>query len=179
MVNSRTMLTLAVAAIVLAVIAVAVNFVIPGPQGPPGPAGPQGPPGPPGKGLEPATVKIVLQMGEAKAIVEVDEEEKLGPEMHRWEPPVIIVKKGDTVELTVQNPRRHAHSLVIEGYNIDTGRIPGRDEAPDPAARTRTVTFVADKAGVFKFECGTPHDHEKGDCDPDHEYMVGYLIVIE
>ena len=174
-------MALAVAAIVLAAIAVAVNFVIPGPQGPPGPpgpVGPQGPPGPPGKGLEPATVKIVLRIGEAKAIVEVDEEEKLGPEMHRWEPPVIVVKKGDTVQLTVQNPDEHAHSLVIEAFNIDTGRIPGSHEAPDPAARTRTVTFVADKAGVFKFECGIPYDEKKGDCAPDHEYIVGYLIVI-
>lgn len=38
---------------------------------------------------------------------------------------------------------------------------------------------TADKAGIFQFACGLPYDPEAGYCDPDHESMVGYLIVLE
>ncbi|GBC68605.1 hypothetical protein HRbin01_00288 [archaeon HR01] len=170
---------LAVVAMILAATAIAVNLIVPGPPGPPGPQGPAGPQGPPGKGLEPTTQKFTVTIHEARVVEEVDEMDTLAGEFHRFEPAVIVVKKGDTVQLTVVNSDEHAHSLVLDAFNVDTGRIPGEKEAPDPGARTRTVSFVADRAGVFKFECGIPFDHDKNDCAPDHEYIVGYVIVIE
>ncbi|MEM2237802.1 MAG: cupredoxin domain-containing protein [Candidatus Caldarchaeum sp.] len=144
---------------------------------------------------EPKLQKLTILLGEGKIVQEAVKdpatgeikllpeekggEEELTGEYHRWEPAVIIVKKGDTVELTVKNPRKHAHSFVLPAFGVDTGRIPGRAEQPDEAKRTVTVRFVADKAGVFQFQCGVPFDHEKGDCDADHNYMVGYLIVLD
>ncbi|MEM4314803.1 MAG: cupredoxin domain-containing protein [Nitrososphaerota archaeon] len=127
----------------------------------------------------PKTHKFTIIMGEGEIVQEVDGEEAITGEFHRWEPPVLVVKKGDTVELTVKNPRSHAHSFVLTDFAVDTGRIPGRAEQPDEAKRAVTVTFIANKAGVFQFKCGVPHDHEKGDCDPDHARMTGYLIVLE
>ena len=129
--------------------------------------------------IGPKTQKFTIIMGEGEIIQEVNGEEVIAGEFHRWEPPVLIVRKGDTVELTVKNPRSHAHSFVLTDFAIDTGRIPGKAEQPDEAKRTVTVTFVASKSGVFQFKCGVPHDHEKGDCDPDHARMTGYLIVLE
>ncbi|MEM4310868.1 MAG: cupredoxin domain-containing protein [Nitrososphaerales archaeon] len=106
-------------------------------------------------------------------------EETLTGEYHRWEPNVLVVKKGDKVELTVKNPRKHAHSFVLPAFGVDTGRIPGKAEQPDEGKRTVTVTFTADKAGVFPFICGIPFDHKAGNCDPDHARITGYLIVLE
>ncbi len=188
-------MALSVVAILIGVTALAVNFAIPGPQGPAGTTGAQGPTGPVGPGLVPKTQRLRIELGEGEIIQEAmvnkatgetkllseekGGEEALTGEFHRWEPNVMVVKKGDTVELTVVNPRTHAHSFLLSAYNVDTGRIPGRKEQPDVAKRTVTVTFVADKLGVYKFECGTPHDHMKGDCDADHKRMVGHLIVLD
>lgn len=191
---------IAVVALVLGAAALAVNFGIPGPQGPagaPGATGAQGPAGergPVGVGLTPTVQKLQIEMGEGEivqaAVVdqatgetrlvseEMGGEETLTGEYHRWQPYVLVVKEGDTVELTVVNPRKNAHSFVLNAFGVDTGRIPGRVEQPDLAGRTLTVTFVADKAGVFKFECAIEHDHMLGDCDADHERMVGYLVVL-
>jgi heme/copper-type cytochrome/quinol oxidase subunit 2 len=127
----------------------------------------------------PKTQKFTIVLGEGKIVQEVNEEEELTGEFHRWEPPVLVVRKGDKVELTVKNPRSHAHSFVLADFGVDTGRIPGKEEQPDEAKRTVMVSFVADKAGVFQFRCGIPFDHEKDDCDADHAYMVGYLVVLE
>ncbi len=205
-VSGSVIAALSVVAIILSASALAVNYAIPSPEGPqgargasgergaPGPAGergplgergPQGPAGPAGAqgpagaGVAPKTQKLRIELGEGEIIQEVQGEEALTGEFHRWEPNVIVVKKGDTVELTVVNPRKHAHSFVLSAYNVDTGRIPGRDEQPDVAKRTVTVKFVADKLGVYKFECGIPFDHAKKDCDPDHKRMVGHLIVLD
>jgi len=128
--------------------------------------------------LSPTTQQLRVELGEGEVVQEVQGEEELTGEFHRWEPDTLVVKKGDTVELTVVNPRRHAHSLVLSAYNVDTGLIPGRDQEPDIAKRTITLKFVADKAGVFKYICGIPFDHSKDQCDPDHARMVGYLIVL-
>lgn len=191
---------IAVVALVLAGAALAVNFGIPGPQGPagaPGATGSQGPAGergPPGVGLAPTVQKLQIEMGEGEIIQEavVNEatgetrlvseemggEEILTGEYHRWQPYVLVVKEGDTVELTVVNPRKSAHSFVLPAFGVDTGRIAGRVEQPDLAGRTVTVTFVADKAGVFQFLCAIVHDHELGNCDADHVRMVGYIVVL-
>jgi plastocyanin len=64
-----------------------------------------------------------------------------------WLPSVIAVEQGDKVKLTLKNLVPGAvnqHGFTIPGYNITevvTRGVP------------KTVTFVADKAGVFPFSC--------------------------
>jgi heme/copper-type cytochrome/quinol oxidase subunit 2 len=125
---------------------------------------------------EPKLQKITVLMGEGKVVA--DHEGLIG-EFHRWEPSVIVVKKGDTIELTVINPRKSAHSLVIPELGVDTGLIPGRLDEPDQSKRTVTLTFKVEQSGVFEFRCGTPFDPDENECSPDHPYQVGYIIVLE
>ena len=34
-------------------------------------------------------------------------------------------------------------------------------------------------AGVFPFHCYVPHDPATGQCSPDHDTQVGYLVVLD
>ena len=196
-------IALSAVAILLAATAIAVGLALPGPEGPRGPTGPagsvgaqgpqgppgsggpagsagaQGPPGPPGAGVATTTQKLRIELGEGEIIQEVQGKDELTGEYHRWEPNTLVVKKGDTVELTFVNPRRNTHSFVLSAFNVNTGPIPGRDTEPDIAKRTVTVKFVADKAGVFKFECGIAFVEETKECDVDHARMIGHLIVLD
>ncbi len=113
-----------------------------------------------------------IVMGEGKVVVEVGGKDELGGEFHRWEPPVLVAFRGDRVILNVGNPRKRKHSLVIEAFNVDTGEL-------EPRTGKKTVRFVADKSGVFEYQCGLKPDEAKGWCDPDHKYQVGHLIVLE
>ncbi|HEV2170908.1 MAG TPA: cupredoxin domain-containing protein, partial [Candidatus Binatus sp.] len=64
-----------------------------------------------------------------------------------WLPSAIAVEQGDKVKLTLKNLIPGAvnqHGFSIPGYNIT--EIVTRGEP-------KTVTFVADKAGVFPFIC--------------------------
>jgi heme/copper-type cytochrome/quinol oxidase subunit 2 len=160
-ISTSLIVTIAIIAIILSAISLSVHFTIPT------------------TGVQPKVQKFKIQLGEGKIIEEVNEEEKITGEFHRWEPPVIVVKKGDTVELTVVNDNSHAHSFVLPDFNVNTGRIPGKLEQPDEAKRTVTVRFVADKAGIFIFFCGIPFNPAKNDCAPDHSYIVGYPVVLE
>lgn len=196
--GANTALALSIIATVISLTVLGVASISPGPRGPMGSrgeTGPAGPLGPPRKGLTPTTKRLTVIMCEGEIVQEAmvneetDEtrpvseerggEEELIEEFHRWEPSVMVVKKGDMVELTVVNTGKHAHSLVIPDYGIDTKRIPGRFEQPIVTKRTVVVAFNADMAGVFEFRCGIPFNHEAGDCDPDHKRIVGSLIVLD
>ncbi len=64
-----------------------------------------------------------------------------------WLPSVIAVEQGDKVKLTLKNLVPGAvnqHGFTIPAYNIT--EVVTRGEP-------KTVTFVADKAGVFPFSC--------------------------
>jgi len=93
-------------------------------------------------------------------------------ELHRWEPNTIIVNQGDTVILEITNPRKHAHTLSIPAFSVNSEMLEPREGAD-------IVTFVADTAGVFTFYCGLPYNPDKLYCDPDHKMMTGTLIVLE
>lgn len=96
-----------------------------------------------------------------------------GPGMaaHRWYPTMLVVHKGDTVDLAVANPDQFNHQLEISGYNLKTKKLsPGASDS---------LQFVADQTGVFAYRCVLPHNGAAGDCTPDHELMRGYLIVTE
>ncbi len=94
-----------------------------------------------------------------------------GMAAHRWYPTMLVVREGDTVDLAVANPDKFNHRLEITGYELRTGVL-----APGSSERVR---FIADRPGVFAYQCVLPHDPAKGDCTPDHGQMLGYLIVTE
>ena len=66
-----------------------------------------------------------------------------------WLPSVIAVEQGDKVQLTLKNQVPSAapsnpHGFTIPAYNIEEIVTPGTP---------KTVTFVADKPGVFPYFC--------------------------
>lgn len=76
-----------------------------------------------------------------------------------WEPPSIVAKKGDTVMLRLINKHADEHGFEIAAFGVKEV-VPG-----DKAA---TVTFTADKAGIYPIKC---HLH------PAH--VTGQLVVLE
>ncbi len=94
-----------------------------------------------------------------------------GVSAHRWYPTMLVVRRGDTVDLAVANPDKVNHEFAIPDLKLQTRKLtPGG---------TDRLTFIADRAGVYTFQCALPHDPAKGDCTPDHGEMIGYLIVTE
>ena len=77
---------------------------------------------------------------------------------YRWDPSQIIVNQGDEVTLEILGVNGAEHPTVIDGYDLSFTVKRGQ---------LTTVTFTADKAGVFQFRCGT---HQPS--------MVGELIVL-
>ena len=125
---------------------------------------------------DPQTRTFQISMEEVEFYAEIEneggEEAIAFVELHRWEPNTIIVNQGDTVVLEITNPRKHAHTLSIPAFNVNSEMLEPREGAD-------TVTFVADTAGVFTFYCGLPYNPDKLYCDPDHNMMTGTLIVLE
>lgn len=73
-----------------------------------------------------------------------------------WLPSVIAVEQGDKVKLTLKNlvpGAENQHGFTIPAYNIT--EVVTRGEP-------KTVTFVADKAGVFPFFCQLHPGHIGG-----------------
>ncbi len=122
----------------------------------------------------------------------------VGPEgstfatVHHFLPQTIVVNKGDTVKLTLLNLGLHNHGFAIPEYGIDLmvggGNIVG--ERGDPGKgklhgtvtggpSARTVTFVANKAGVFTYMCNLPFNLAAKDCNPLHDRIIGQLIVMD
>lgn len=127
-------------------------------------------------GEEPQTRSFQISMEEVEFYAEAENEEGEEGisfvELHRWEPNTIIVNQGDTVILEISNPRKHAHTLTIPAFNVNS-------EMLEPREGVDTVTFVADTPGVFTFYCGLPYNPDMLYCDPDHTMMTGTLIVLE
>ena len=79
-------------------------------------------------------------------------------------PDVIRVNKGDEVVVHVTNieqTRDELHGFAINNYDINLVIDPGE---------TKTVTFTADKSGVFAFYC-------TNFCSALHQEMQGYFLV--
>lgn len=85
-------------------------------------------------------------------IVEV----KVVAKQFSYDPPTIVVHRGDTVVLKLTSADV-AHGFAIREYNIDAKIVPGE---------TVTVQFVADKGGTFEYYCtvfcGTGHPNHRG-----------------
>ena len=122
-------------------------------------------------------IKMVL--GEGEIVNATQDPEPLATlEYHRLEPVVFVVHKGDTVNLTVTNMDHHIHSFVMIGYAIDTGALAGVPMGGTTGG-SKTITFAADKAGVFQFVCGIDWDPTMEECASDHDTIVGYMVVLE
>jgi nitrosocyanin len=70
-----------------------------------------------------------------------------------WTPESITAKRGDTVTLTLVNKLDAEH-----GYEIDAVKV---KEVVGPQ-KTATVTFKADKAGIFPIKCQLHPPHVAG-----------------
>jgi plastocyanin len=92
---------------------------------------------------------------------------------HFYNPSMIVVRKGDTLRVRFMNLTFATHGLEFEGYGVRTRPLPGGPTGQE------TVSFVADKAGIFRFKCYVPYDPATGQCSPDHDTQVGYLVVLD
>jgi nitrosocyanin len=64
-----------------------------------------------------------------------------------WLPSTIVVNQGDKVKLTLKNQvpgSEITHGFTVPGYNIAEVITRGQP---------KTITFVADKAGIFPYYC--------------------------
>ena len=77
------------------------------------------------------------------------------------EPEALVVRKGDSVKVTVENK-----SPISEGFTIDEYGI----KETIKAGETKVISFVADKVGAFTIWC---HLH------PKNIHLPGSLNVIE
>lgn len=113
------------------------------------------------------------------------DDETVAGEYHRWEPAVLVMFAGDTIRLTVKNPRSNDHSFSLISQpgefsgSLSTGDIQGKVNSGTTTGTERSIEFTALKPGVYKFVCATPHDHVNNKCDEDHPTMVGYLVVLQ
>ena len=81
-----------------------------------------------------------------------------------FSPDVIRVNKGDKVIVHITNieqTRDELHGFAINDYNINVVIDPGE---------TKTVTFTADKSGVYAYYC-------TNFCSALHQEMQGYFLV--
>lgn len=53
-----------------------------------------------------------IALGEARVVEEVGGKDELGGTFHRWEPPVLVAFRGDTIALNVGNPFRRIRVQV-------------------------------------------------------------------
>ena len=77
------------------------------------------------------------------------------------EPETLTVHKGTTVKLTVENKSPISEGVTIDGYGI---------QEVIKAGESKTISFVADKAGAFTIWCPL---------HPKNIHLPGSLNVIE
>jgi len=76
-----------------------------------------------------------------------------------WEPTSIAAKKGDKISLRLVNKHPDEHGYEIAAFGVK--EVVAGD-------KTASVSFVADKAGIFPIKC---------QLHPAH--VVGQLVVLE
>ncbi len=70
-----------------------------------------------------------------------------------WLPSTIVVNEGDEVELKLVNKHKVKHGFGIPAFKVRTEVLFGKNQ---------TVTFTADKAGVYPFVCQLHAPHVGG-----------------
>lgn len=157
--GSRSALRSALAgiALVIALVAVALSLLVL--AAPPAPARSL-------SASEPATIDLSLLISGRGAIG--------GPaESHLYDPQLLVVRRGDTVRLHVTNGSHFRHAIEIVGYGMKTGPLTGGPRAAE------TLAFVAAKSGIYEYRCYLPYDPATATCSPDHDRMIGHLVVID
>jgi len=99
-----------------------------------------------------------LPAGGGYALVEPNEVGDWTVETYRWLPSTVTVAEGDNVTLEILGINGASHPARIEGYNLDFEVQRGQ---------LTTVTFTADKPGIFRFVC-----------DVHQPAMTGTLVVL-
>jgi len=157
--GSRSALRSALAGIALVIALVAVALSLLALTAPSAPARSTSAP-------DPATIDLSLLISGRGAIG--------GPaESHLYDPQLLVARRGDTVRLRVTNGSHFRHGIEIVGYGVKTGPLTGGPQAAE------TLTFIADKGGIFEYRCYLPHDPATATCSPDHDQMIGHLVVID
>jgi heme/copper-type cytochrome/quinol oxidase subunit 2 len=77
-----------------------------------------------------------------------------------YSPSEIQVNTGDMVTIQLVS-NDVVHGLYVDGYGISVEADPGQ---------TKTLTFVADKPGSFRFRCNVT-------CGAMHPFMIGRMTV--
>src|SRR5512133_44653 len=77
-----------------------------------------------------------------------------------YSPSELKVNPGDTVNIQLVSTDV-VHGLYVDGYDISIEADPGQ---------TKTLTFVANKPGSFRFRCNVT-------CGAMHPFMIGKLTV--
>lgn len=85
-----------------------------------------------------------LPAGGGYALKEPDADGRWEVETYVWMPSEIVVMQGDRVTLKILGVNGKSHPSVIEGYDLSFDVKRGQ---------LTTVSFVADKAGVFRIRC--------------------------
>jgi plastocyanin len=149
-------------------------------------------------GVAPRTVSFTVTIDEGQIVtgwnntcecaVEIDtpaaDTEKVVGEYVRWAPNVLIINTGDTVKLTVNNPRGGDHSFAIDAAagsfsgTTSSGTVQGRDNSGNPAGTQVTIEFTALKAGTYVFRCTIVFDDALNHCHPDHDTLTGTIVVL-
>ncbi len=97
-----------------------------------------------------------------------------GPALsHLYDPQMLVVRRGDVVRLRVTNGSHFRHGIEVAGYGVRTGALTGGPQV------TKVLTFTADRAGIFEYRCYLSYDPVTATCAPDHDQMIGHLVVIE
>jgi heme/copper-type cytochrome/quinol oxidase subunit 2 len=92
--------------------------------------------------------------------VPIDRHIRIEARMFQFTPGELKINPGDrvTVELVSTDV---VHGFSLDGYNFELKADPGQ---------TAAGTFIADKAGVFRFRCSVA-------CGNLHPFMIGKLQV--
>ena len=85
-----------------------------------------------------------LPIGAGYGLKAPDETGKWVVETYRYTPGTVVVNEGDTVNLEIVGINGKEHPFHIEGYGV-TGVV--------KRGEVTTVSFLADKPGIFKLVC--------------------------
>jgi plastocyanin len=109
-------------------------------------------------------IKWKAKPGEAP-VADRDQGSKKLIERYTFEPGFLVVNKGDRVVLRIHDVKGSKHIVEVPAFNTGETQILRGEE--------KTVSFVADKAGVFKLNCNNHKDATK------EGPMVGYIYVMD
>ena len=85
---------------------------------------------------------------------------RIDARQYAYSPSELKVNAGDTVTIQLVSTDV-VHALYVDGYDISVEADPGQ---------TKTLSFVADKQGSFRFRCNVT-------CGAMHPFMIGKLTV--